>query len=183
MSKILLLSATDKEHEVKEIHGVPIHITGIGKVNAAVHACRLIQKYDPEIVINFGSCGNLKEYEVGKVLRVGTVVNSIDTLGFYNQQEIVLSDSPIRCLTTDQMYDSSHTNYAQPYLDKLQSSDICEMELFSIAKACQLYNKKLHAYKWVSDDGSDKDWLENAKAGFNEFKALFKYKYLTSYQV
>ena len=37
MSKILLLSATDLEHSQTEIHGVPILITGIGKVNAAVN--------------------------------------------------------------------------------------------------------------------------------------------------
>ena len=30
MSKILLLSATDLEHSQTEIHGIPIHITGIG---------------------------------------------------------------------------------------------------------------------------------------------------------
>ena len=56
MNNILLLSATDLEHGQSEIHGVPIHITGIGKINSAVNTTRLIQKYNPDIVINFGSC-------------------------------------------------------------------------------------------------------------------------------
>jgi len=54
MLNILLLSATDYEHNCKEINGIPIHLTGIGKTNAGIQTTRLIQKYDPDVVINFG---------------------------------------------------------------------------------------------------------------------------------
>ena len=36
MLDILLVSATAKEHKDSEIHGVPIHQVGIGKVEARV---------------------------------------------------------------------------------------------------------------------------------------------------
>ena len=62
MKKVLLVSATDLEHGQSEIHGVPIHIIGIGKVNAAVNTTRLIKEHNPDIVINFGSCGSCLLY-------------------------------------------------------------------------------------------------------------------------
>ena len=180
MSKnILLLSATDYEHNETEIHGIPIHITGIGKSNAGTSAARLIEQHKPDIVINFGSCGNLKNYKVGEVLEVGTCVNDLDTLGFYNPLSIQINkDSKIKCLSTDHMYDSSHNNYVDSYNDKIKECDIIEMELYAIATACVAANVKLYGYKWVSDDGSNDEWLENAKAGFNNFKQIFKSKFI-----
>ena len=175
---ILLLSATDYEHEQKDLFGIPIFITGIGKINAAITTANLINEYNPDIVVNFGSCGNLKNYKVGEVLEVGTVINDLDTLGFYSPVSIKISDSNIKCLTTDHMYDSSHDNYVKSYIDKVNECDIIEMELFSIAKSCKIAKKPLYSYKWVSDDGSNDEWLENAKAGFKNFKTIFEKRFL-----
>lgn len=176
---ILLLSATDYEHDCKDLFGIPIFITGIGKVNAAINTTRLIEKYNPDVVINFGSCGNLKDYNVGEVLEVGSVINDIDTKGFYEADTINLKGlSDIKCLTTDHMYDSSHDDYVESYLEKIDQCDIVDMELFSIAESCRIANKFLYSYKWVSDDGSNDEWLENAKAGFNNFKEIFKSRHL-----
>ena len=58
MNKYLFLSATDLEHNEIEIFGSDIHIIGVGKINAAMNTTRLIEKYQPDVVINFGSCGN-----------------------------------------------------------------------------------------------------------------------------
>tara|TARA_Y100000592_G_C5270486_1_gene221625 strand:+ start:23 stop:571 length:549 start_codon:yes stop_codon:yes gene_type:complete len=176
---ILLLSATDMEHQSKDLFGIPIFITGIGKVNAAINATKLIQKYDPDIVINFGSCGNLKNYQIGEVLEVGKVYNDIDTLGFHKSKSITLANkSKIKCFTTDHMYDSSHEDYLESYLEKIDKCDIVDMELFSIAKSCKSAGKFLYSYKWVSDDGSNDDWLKNAKVGFDNFKIIFKKRFL-----
>ncbi len=178
-NKILLLSGTDYEHDCKDLFGIPIHITGIGKINAAINTTKLIYEHDPDIVINFGSCGNLKDYKIGEVLEVGTVINDLDTLGFYNQVSNILNkDSDIKCLTTDHMYDSSHDDYVESYMEKIDECDIVDMELFSIAESCKIAKKFLYSYKWVSDDGSNDEWLENAKAGFNNFKQIFKSKHL-----
>ena len=179
MSKYLFLSATDLEHNELEMFGSKIHIIGVGKINAAMNTTRLIEKYDPDCVINFGSCGNLKDYQIGEVLEVGTVINDLDTLGFYNQMSNILNkDLNIKCLTTDHMYDSSHDDYVESYMEKIDECDIVDMELFSIAESCKIAKKFLYSYKWVSDDGSNDEWLENAKAGFNNFKQIFKSKHL-----
>ena len=47
MSRILLVSATDLEHGHSHLYDHEIHITGIGKVSAAVETARLIKEYKP----------------------------------------------------------------------------------------------------------------------------------------
>ena len=73
MPNILLVSATKLEHHDTEINGVPIHIIGIGKVEAALNTYKLIQKYKPDHVVNFGSCGSLCSARIGEVIEVGEV--------------------------------------------------------------------------------------------------------------
>ena len=82
MSKYLFLSATELEHQELEIFGSEIHIIGVGKINAAMNTTRLIEKYNPSHVINFGSCGNLQNHKIGEVLTVGKVYNNIDVRPF-----------------------------------------------------------------------------------------------------
>ena len=107
------------------------------------------------------------------------LLSATDTLGFHETEPIILKDdSDIKCLTTDHMYDSSHDDYVESYMEKIDECDIVDMELFSIAESCKIAKKFLYSYKWVSDDGSNDEWLENAKAGFNNFKQIFKSKHL-----
>ena len=171
MNKILLLSATDYEHNCKEINGVPIYLTGIGKINAAINTTRLIEKHNPDIVINFGSCGNLKDFKLGEVLKISSVINDIDTKDFYIPEELFLPTGNVKCLTTDHMYDPSDS-HLDSYKDKINECDIVDMELYSIVKSCILAEKIVYSYKWVSDDGSQDQWLKYAKLGFESFKEI-----------
>lgn len=181
MSDILLLSATELEHGVNNIDGVPIHITGIGKVSAAINTARFIEKYNPKLVINFGSCGNLKYFEIGDLIEVGTVHNDIDarpfsdygTTPFSDWSAIQISNSPIACFSSDYFYDSSQQKYSDMYMRMINECDIIDMELYSIAQTCKMYNIPLKSYKWVSDNGNGGDWKLHAKIGFNNFKKYF----------
>ncbi len=81
MSKTILVSATPLEHGgLTEINGYPIYQVGIGKINSAMNLTEILYEEKPELVINFGSCGNLKDHKVGEVMEVGTVYNNIDVL-------------------------------------------------------------------------------------------------------
>lgn len=179
MSKILLLSATDLEHGQTEIHGVPIHITGIGKVNAAVNTTKLIKEYNPDIVINFGSCGSVQDFKVGEVLEVGTAVNDFDGAGTVDFEPIEFNkDAKLRCFTTDSFFHKNSDEYTNKYLDLIETCDVVDMEIYSIALSCLIEKKSLYCYKWVSDDGDSSRWLENAALGFENFKELFKERFL-----
>lgn len=187
MGKIILVSATPLEHGgLKDINGVPIFQVGIGKTNAAMNMTKIILEEEPDIVVNFGSCGNLSDFKVGDVVEVGTVCNNIDARPFSDYGctpesdicDINLSKSGVRCFSTDQIYDNSRTDYAKKYLEMIDKCDIVDMECYSLAYVCKMYNITFKSYKWVSDDGDIDKWEDNAAVGFNNFKDEFKRKYI-----
>jgi len=122
MSNILLLSATDLEHGQSEIHGVPIHITGISKINSAVNSARLIKQYNPDIVINFGSCGSVQDYKVGEVLEIGTAVNDFDGAVTVDFDPIEFNkEAKLRCFTTDSFFNKGSEQYTHQYLNLIET--------------------------------------------------------------
>ena len=185
-SNILLLSATELEHSRKSIGGFPIHITGVGKISSTLRTTELIQEYKPSLVINFGSCGNLKNHKVGELLQIGVVHNDIDTrpFGRYGQtpftrlNEIQLDTySHIECFTTDIIYDTGRSDYTIKYQEMIQKCDVVDKELYGIAQVCKHYSTPLLSFKWVSDDGETDKWEENASLGFSEFEKYFNQKF------
>jgi len=172
MSNILLVSATKLEHHDDELYGYPIHIVGIGKVEAAYNTQKLLNEYNPDIVVNFGSCGNLSDWKAGEVMEVGMVYNDFYAGRIHSYPPIKLSDSQVKCFTTDTFYEVGEP-YHHSYHARAKGCDIVEMELYSIAKVCESEKKSLYSYKWVSDDGDSTTWTENAALGYNNFKKVF----------
>ena len=77
MRKIILVSATPLEHGgLFDLNGVPIFQVGIGKTNSAMNMTEVILKEKPDLVVNFGSCGNLKDFKVGEQYKVDTKWNN-----------------------------------------------------------------------------------------------------------
>ena len=173
MSNILLVSATKLEHHDDELFGIPIHIVGIGKVEAAVNTTNLINEYDPDIVVNFGSCGNLKDHKPGEVLTVGTVYNDFYAGRLHSYLPFRLWTTDIKCISSDTFYELGQS-YHHSYERRIKDMDIIDMELYSIAYSCRNAKKSLYSFKWVSDDGEESNWLENAAIGYNNFKEIFK---------
>ena len=182
MSKIILVSATPLEHGgLKDINGIPIFQVGIGKTNAASMMTEILWNEEPSVVVNFGSCGNLKNHKVGEVIEVGEVYNNIDVRPFAdygctpenNICEIKLSNSGIKCFSTDQIYNNTRTDYAKKYLEMIDKCDIVDMECYSLAYVCKQRGIPFHSYKWVSDDGNIDTWEENAAIGFQNFREDF----------
>lgn len=179
MGKMILVSATPLEHGgEKDINGIPIFQTGIGKINSATNLTKIILEETPDIIINFGSCGNLKDFKVGDIIEVGTVYNNIDVRPFAeygctpesNDCEIKLGKSNVKCFTTDQIYDNTRTDYAQKYLDMIDKCDIVDMECYSLAYVAKKFDIPFFSYKWISDDGNVDTWEENASVGFMNFR-------------
>lgn len=169
MSDILLISATKLEHHDDEIAGFPIHTIGIGKVEAALNTKKLIDKYNPKYVINFGSCGNLKDHKVGDVLEISEVYDDFYGCVVPEHLPILLKPIGYKLFTTDTFYDKVNT-YSDYYTKMIEECDVVDMEGYSIAKVCMEAKVSLSLFKWVSDDGSSNDWLANASAGYNNFK-------------
>jgi adenosylhomocysteine nucleosidase len=177
MKDIIFLTATDFEYDSPVIGKYEIFEVGVGKVISAVNTARLLNKLQPSLVINFGSAGNLKDYKIGDVLEIGEVYNDIDTgefsdygtTPFSSLSKLKISDSNIKCFTTDYFYNSTNT-YSDGYLNMIKSCDVVDMELYSIALTCKSFGIPFKSYKWISDDGDSSKWEENALIGFNKFK-------------
>jgi len=172
MSNILLVSATQLEHYDKVLHGCPIHIVGIGKVEAAINTSNLITKINPDVIVNFGSCGNLKDYKPGEVIEVGQVYNDFYADKIYSYPHFNIGNSGVKCFTTDTFYESNK-NYHHAYKDLINKCDIVDMELYPIAYACKHSNTDICSFKWVSDNGEINSWEENAALGYKNFKSFF----------
>jgi len=190
MNKIILVSATPLEHGgLKDINGVPIFQVGIGKTNAAMNMTKIIIEENPDLVINFGSCGNLQKNKVGEIIEVGETYNNIDVRPFSeygctpesNECEIKLSESGIKCFSTDQIYDNTRTDYAEKYLEMIKGCDIVDMECYPLAYVCMKYGVSFKSYKWVSDDGDVDNWEENAAIGFQNFREHFGQTFFAEY--
>ena len=189
-TKVILISATPLEHGgLKQIFGFPIFQVGIGKINAASKMTEILWNEEPDIVINFGSCGNLKNHKVGEVLEVGSVYNNIDVRPFAQYGctpetdlcEIKLSTSDIKCFTTDQIYDNTRTDYAQKYLEMIDKCNIVDMECYALAQVCKERDIPFRSFKWVSDDGNIDTWHENAAIGFKNFKLTLEEYFFSDY--
>ena len=186
--KVILISATKLEHGVESIYGLPVHTIGVGKISSCFHTSILLEKHKPDLVINFGSCGDLNGNPVGSLIEVGKVHNDIDShdLDIYGKTpftDIGAIDfnpkSKIECFTTDYFYDKkSYDSYSKNYKRMIEMCDIVDMELYSIAFCCKKMNVKLISIKWISDDGNSTNWKRNNDIGFLKFKKLLKKKYL-----
>jgi len=173
MPNILLVSATKLEHHDTQLFGHPIHIVGVGKVLSALNVYKLIQKYQPKHIINFGSCGNLKNYKVGEVLNVGEVYDDFYGCVVPEHKSIKLGDTSTKLFTTDTFYDAD-SHYNNHYTNMISRCDLVDMEGYSIAKVCKDENISVSLYKWISDDGESDKWQANAAIGYSKFKKVFK---------
>jgi adenosylhomocysteine nucleosidase len=184
--RTIYVSATKLEHGVHDINGEPVYIVGTGKIVSAINTTTLIKTFKPDRIVNFGSCGNLKNHKIGDVLEVGSVVNDIDArpfaeygeTPFFGYSTLKLGDSPIKCFTTDYFYNSRHYNYSPKYMEMIRECDIVDMELYSIALACKIHDVTCRSFKWVSDNGNGDDWKVNAAIGFETFLDKLKNKTL-----
>jgi len=175
MGKVILVSASPFErYNEEEINGVPIYAIGVGKVNSAQRLTKIILEEEPDMIVNFGSCGNLKDYKIGDVLKVGKVINDFETYGLTNEErEIVIDEhSDIKLFTTDHFY-QPFENYSSWFNQNINKCDLVDMEGFALAKVCKDFDIPFHSFKWVSDDGNPDHWMDNAAIGYNNFKNEF----------
>lgn len=182
--KLLFVCALKEESEgLTELFDIPILHTGIGKINAGYKTALAIAEHRPDLVINFGSCGSFN-YKKGTLLKVKEVFN-----GDMDAEPIVpysvtpfdekgssfeLGKEGVSCFTSETFITKDKVvNFGPNKLDLFKKCGIFEMELYSIAKVCREFGTPVISYKWVSDDGGVKDWVENCKSGFDKFSSQF----------
>ena len=166
----------------EETHGLNFfHFTGAGKINATYNLTKLIHKYKPDEIINFGTAGairkNLKDiiectqfYQ--RDMDVSALLNlKIGETPFDEINEIILSKNGYSCGTGDSFVTG-------PIPLKV---DVVDMEAYALAKICKLEKIKFRCFKYISDNADESanlDWIENCKKGAKLFEHKLKEKNL-----
>ena len=162
MRDIILIAL---EHEAPQMKGWEnVFFTGVGKVNAALTAAKLIERHNPRTVWNFGTAGGIKLptglHEMKNFVErdKGKCPESI---------ELVLPTDPIIISFGIGFTCSTGDNFVtDPNLEI--PAHVVDMEAYAIAKACINQHVEFKCFKYVSDsadEGADTDWLENIQAG------------------
>lgn len=154
--------------------GIPIIISGIGKVAAAVACQALIREHAADYLINAGACGALHDspdFEIGSLMRITTAVEG-DHTPFEKHLAPLASagrltvDLPAAALVTSDkpVFDP------QIRADFSNLGDVVDMEGGAIARTAALYGVPWDMVKGVSDPAGkiDNDHLRQNIIGVSE---------------
>ncbi len=157
----------DKPAYSCKLSGKPciIAISGIGKVSSALTAQLLIDKYNPEFIINFGTCGGmnnsveiLKYYAIEKCCQYDFDLSTLDNVpvGYIQEYNTVFFNAYTKTLNF-----LPKTNIASADKFTSKESDVkiindmgcsaCDMEAGAIAQVCTSNKVPFIAIKGISD--------------------------------
>ena len=149
--------------------------TGVGKINATYNLTKILNKYKPLEIINFGTAGAIDKKLNGIIectkfyqrdMDVSPLMNlRIGQTPFDNINEIINSQNGYSCGSGDSFVTKKISIKV----------DVVDMEAYALAKVCKLENVNFRCFKFISDkadDTANNDWIKNCKKGAK----LFKYK-------
>jgi len=171
-SEIILIVALEEELQETDFPEFKIEYSGVGKINATFKTLEVINKYSPELIINYGTAGTLKEdlsglYEVSKFFQRDMDATplgfKIGETPYEKISDIDFGRKGLSCGSGD-----SFVNYL-PAL----KTDLVDMEAYAIAKVCLLMEINFLCFKYISDNAdtnSVSDWKKNISLGKTAFK-------------
>ena len=167
-----MIILTALKEEIPTLHKEDnVFVMGLGKVNAAMYATKLILEHTPDLVINFGTAGSISDdFTHGLVECTGFIQRDMDCspLGFckhttpYEDDGHMIGTPEIVCGTGD----SFLTDAGE--LPSL-GVHIVDMEAYAISKVCRHFNVPFRCFKYISDKADESagdDWstFEHSKA-------------------
>ena len=157
----------DKPSYLGKINGkdAVITISGIGKVSAALTTQLLIDKFNPDFIFNFGTCGGinnsveaLKYYAVEKCCQYDFDLRDLDgvPLGYIQEYKTVFFNTDTKRLD---FLEKRNLATADKFTHKIEdvntinqiNCSICDMEGAAIAQVCTSNNVPLIMIKGISD--------------------------------
>ncbi|WP_370281031.1 hypothetical protein [Pontibacterium sp.] len=160
----------------------PIVYTGVGKVNAAIGLYEAINKYQPDLVINYGTAGAVTD--VRGLNKIGTFIErDMDAREIGFQRGIApfsgetLPDAKGVVLGTGDSFVSDSAK-ALEGLDI--QVDLVDMEGYALWKVSQKLGVQFVSYKYISDDAdvdAPNDWETNVANGAKKFAQVLEKDY------
>jgi len=151
--------------------GVQLLHSGVGKINAALAARDAVERYRPELIVNYGTAGAVRAgthglLSVGRVIQRDMDAEPLAPRGVTPfasvPTEIRAAEPGICCATGD-----SFVRAADAWL-RDQGVDVVDMELFAIAEVCRRRGVPWWSYKFVTDSADESagtDWTARVSAG------------------
>ena len=149
----------------------------VGKINATYNLTKIIDKYKPEEIINFGTAGSIEKGLKGIIectkfyqrdMDVSALMNlEIGQTPFDNINEIINSNDGYSCGSGDNFVTG-------PITIKV---DVVDMEAYALAKICKLESINFRCFKFISDNANESasnDWMKNCEKGAKLFKHKLK---------
>ncbi len=157
---VLVVSATAAE-AVHVPAGTQLLVCGIGKVEAAVRTSEAIARLRPDLVVNIGTCGALREgvsglFEPSAVLNHDFDAAGIRALGYDVTDELSVPGGDGSVLATGDRFVSDPV-----VRDGLaQRASLVDMEGYAVVRAAQAHGVPVRLAKVVSDsaDESALEW-------------------------
>ena len=174
--EVLLIIALKEELPRNLLPEFNIEYCGVGKINATYKALEIISKYEPKLIINFGTAGSLRKnlfglHEVSHFFQRDMDATAlgfkIGVTPFEERSVIDFGRTGLSCSSGDNFVSSP------PEL----KTDLVDMEAYAIAKVCVLKNVQFMCFKYVSDNADEsasKNWKANASLGATAFKDMVK---------
>ena len=151
--------------------------TGVGKINATYNLKKIIDKYKPNEIINFGTAGSVNKDLSGIVectkfyqrdMDVSPLMNlKIGQTPFDDINEIINSNNGYSCGSGDNFVTKKNEI----------NVDVVDMEAYALAKVCKLENITFRCFKFISDNADEaasNDWVKNCENGAKLFKHKLK---------
>lgn len=151
-----------------------VFFTGIGKVNAAMTATKILNKYNVNRIINFGTAGGITVssgyYECKNFIQHDM---NCSALGFD------VGETPFDPLNTISFGDGLICASGDSFVTNGISinANIVDMEAYSIAKVCKTNDIDFLCFKFISDEAdsnASNDWQTNISKGEKLFLETIK---------
>jgi adenosylhomocysteine nucleosidase len=160
----LLVVALEEEATHLHVSDLPVLVTGVGKVNAAVALATLLGEHSPSHVINVGTAGALRDGVTGTHV-IGTVIQhdlDDDALfalaGLHFSEPLQVAADGLTLATGDSFVSDTATR------ERLaKRADLVDMEGYAVARAALTAGVPVTLVKHVSDtanEGAGKSWRE-----------------------
>ena len=161
----LLVVALEEEAVHIHVHELPILVTGVGKVNAAIAVSTILGQHRPSSIVNLGTAGALRDGVTGTHVISSVIQHDLndaaiyDLVGIHFGEPISFDSGSGTVLATGDRFIS------KPEVRERLAKDahLVDMEGYAIARAARAAGIPVTLVKEVSDQAGEqaaKSWSE-----------------------
>lgn len=148
----LLVVALEEEAAHLHVSELPVLVTGIGKVNAAIAVSTILGEFSPSRIVNLGTAGALRDGLSGTFVVGRVIQHDFDDPGLYSisglhfGEPIDVADEGVTLATGDLFVSDPELRA------KLATqADLVDMEGYAVARAATVAQVPVTIVKQVSD--------------------------------